>query len=88
MLFTRLPEKKYILGIDLEESFCQISYLNTRRFSAGMDPHTFSYVAGREEFNIPSAAFQDPESGQWVYGRDALNLAAERGQSLAEMSLA
>ena len=80
MLFTRLPEKKYILGIDLEESFCQISYLNTRRFSAGMDPHTFSYVAGREEFNIPSAAFQDPESGQWHYGRDALNLAAEKGQ--------
>ena len=79
MLFTRLPEKKYILGIDLEESFCQISYLNTRRFSAGMDPHTFSFVAGREEFNIPSAAFQDPGSGQWLYGRDALNTAAERG---------
>ena len=58
MLFTRLPEKKYLLGIDLGDSFCQISYLNTRRLTAGMDPHTFSYVMGREEFNIPAAAFQ------------------------------
>ena len=48
MLFTRLPEKKYLLGIDLGDSFCQISYLNTRRLTAGMDPHTFSYVMGRE----------------------------------------
>ena len=80
MLFTRLPEKKYILGIDLEETFCQLSYLNTRRFSAGMDPHTFSYIAGREEFNIPSAAFRDEESGKWAFGKEALDLAAERGK--------
>ena len=45
MLFTRLPEKKYLLGVDLSETFCQISYLNTRRLTAGMDPHTFSLVA-------------------------------------------
>ena len=80
MLFTRLPEKKYILGIDLEETFCQISYLNTRKFSAGMDPHTFSYVAGREAFNIPSAAFCDEETGKWAFGKEALDLAAERGK--------
>ena len=80
MLFTRLPEKKYILGIDLEETFCQISYLNTRKFSAGMDPHTFSYIAGREAFNIPSAAFCDEETGKWAFGKEALDLAAERGK--------
>ena len=79
MLFTRLPEKKYVLGIDLGETFCQLSYLNTRKFSAGMDPHTFSYVAGGEEFNIPSAAYMDGESGRWTYGQEALTLAAERG---------
>ena len=56
MLFTRLPEKKYLLGIDIGETFCQISYLNTRRLTAGMDPHTFSYVAGGEEFDIPASA--------------------------------
>ena len=80
MLFTRLPEKKYLLGIDIGETFCQISYLNTRRLTAGMDPHTFSYVAGGEEFDIPAAAFQDSESGKWYFGNEALNLSAERGK--------
>lgn len=80
MLFTRLPEKKYLLGIDIGETFCQISYLNTRRLTAGMDPHTFSYITGGEEFDIPAAAFQDPESGKWFFGNDALNLSAERGK--------
>lgn len=80
MLFTRLPEKKYLLGIDLGENFCQLSYLNTRRLSAGIDPHTFSYVTGREEFDIPSAAFRHPESGDWVFGNEAFQAAAECGQ--------
>ena len=80
MLFTRLPEKKYLLGIEMGETFCQISYLNTRRLTAGMDPHTFSYVAGGEQFNIPSAAFQDPVGGRWVFGNEALRLSAECGK--------
>ena len=71
MLFTRLPEKKYLLGIDLTDRFCQLSYLNTRRLAAGIDPHTFSYVTGREEFNIPAAAFRNPQSGEWTYGNEA-----------------
>ena len=45
-----------------------------------MDPHTFSYVAGGEEFDIPAAAFQDPDSGKWCFGNDALNMSAERGK--------
>ena len=77
MLFTRLPEKKYLLGIDLGETFCQISYLNTRRLTAGMDPHTFCYGPGREDLDIPAAAFQNPENGAWVYGREALEMSAE-----------
>ena len=77
MLFTRLPEKKYLLGIDLGETFCQISYLNTRRLTAGMDPHTFCYGPGREDLDIPAAAFQNPETGAWVYGREALEMSAE-----------
>ncbi len=80
MLFTRLPEKKYLLGIDMGESFCQISYLNTRRLTAGMDPHTFSYILGREEFDIPSAAFEDPATGTWVFGSEALERAAAYGR--------
>ena len=80
MLFTRLPEKKYLLGIDLSETFCQISYLNTRRLTAGMDPHTFSLVARGEDFNIPMAAFQDPASGSWSFGNEALQRSAEAGR--------
>ena len=77
MLFTRLPEKKYLLGIDLSETFCQISYLNTRRLTAGMDPHTFSMAARGEEFNIPMAAFRDPGTGSWSFGNEALQKSAE-----------
>ena len=77
MLFTRLPEKKYLLGIDLGETFCQISYLNTRRLTAGMDPHTFCYGPGREDFDIPAAAYQNPETGDWLYGREALEMSAQ-----------
>ena len=80
MLFTRLPEKKYLLGIDIGETFCQISYLNTRRLTAGMDPHTFSMVARGEEFNIPMAAFEDPETGSRSFGNEALQRAAELGR--------
>ena len=56
MLFTRLPEKKYLLGIDMGETGCQISYLNTRRLSADMDPHTFSRARSGEAYEIPYAA--------------------------------
>lgn len=80
MLFTRLPEKKYLLGIDIGETFCQISYLNTRRLTAGMDPHTFSTVARGEEFNIPQAAFADSATGNRFYGKEALEKAAEAGR--------
>ena len=80
MLFTRLPEKKYLLGIDIGETFCQISYLNTRRLTAGMDPHTFSTVARGEEFNIPQAAFADSATGNWFYGKEALEKAAGAGR--------
>ena len=57
MLFTRLPEKKYLLGIDLTDRFCQLSYLNTRRLAAGIDPHTFSYVTGGIQH--PCSRFQE-----------------------------
>ncbi len=80
MLFTRLPEKKYLLGIDLTDRFCQLSYLNTRRLAAGIDPHTFSYVTGREEFSIPAAAFRNPQTGAWTYGNEAYQRAADHGQ--------
>ena len=80
MLFTRLPEKKYLLGIDIGETFCQISYLNTRRLTAGMDPHTFSTVARGEEFNIPQAAFADSATGKRFYGKEALEKAAGAGR--------
>ena len=56
MLFTRLPDKKYLLGIDMGETGCQISCLNTRRLSADMDPVTFSHVPGGEAFEFPYAA--------------------------------
>lgn len=59
MIYTRRPERKYLLGFDLQDKFFQISYLNTRRLSVEAEPRTFSYVAGREAFNIPAVVYYD-----------------------------
>lgn len=67
MIYTRRPERKYFLGIDLHDDFCQISYLNARRFPSESEPRTFSLVAGGEAFNLPAAGyFQGEEHGDTI----------------------
>ncbi len=53
MIYNRQPNYKYLVGIDLGEDFCRISYLNKKRLQTGADPHTFSRIAGGTAHNIP-----------------------------------
>lgn len=79
MIYTRRPERKYFLGIDIQDSFLQISYLNARRFPAESEPRTFSFVAGGDAFNLPASAFFGEE--KTVSG--ILKRAAESGNASA-----
>ncbi|MDO4284948.1 MAG: DUF5716 family protein [Eubacteriales bacterium] len=79
MLFTKGPEKRYMVGFDLRETFCQISYYrNDGQTEAGREPVTFSQ-GGPEEFNIPAALCKHHERNQWFCGREALSR-AESGE--------
>ncbi len=85
MLFDRLPDKKYMVGIDLQEQFCQISYLNGRKARVEQDPVTFSQVTGRAVFNIPMALCREPDSGSWSFGQEALDRAQQGGFLLTDL---
>ena len=85
MLFDRLPDRKYVVGIDLQEQFCQISYLNARRLRADREPVTFSQVTGRAVFNIPLALCREPDGAGWSFGQDALDRASLGGVLLTDL---
>ena len=80
-----------MVGIDLTDSFCQISWLYNKRarFGRGFvnaatggvmrEPVTFSAVPGQEAYNIPMALCRRSGSSVWLAGREALD-AAEAGE--------
>ena len=84
MLLKKKQEKKYYLGIDLQEKFCQISWISKDRLRMTptgrrtWDPVTFSMTAGREDYNIPACICRG-EDGRWLTGREATAFAAARG---------
>lgn len=64
---------RFILGYDLGNEFCQISYA----FSETGEVETLSQVAGAESFNIPTVLCKRSGLNQWFYGKDALRYAEE-----------
>lgn len=64
---------RLILGYDLGNEFCQISYA----FSETGEVETLSQVAGAESFNIPTVLCKRTGLNQWYYGKDALRYAEE-----------
>lgn len=64
---------RLILGYDLGNEFCQISYA----FSETGEVETLSQVAGAQSFNIPAVLCKRAGVNQWYYGRDALRYARE-----------
>ncbi|MEG2231651.1 MAG: DUF5716 family protein, partial [Lachnospiraceae bacterium] len=77
MLFDRktikqqLNSQSLVIGYDLGEYDCQISYATL----AGEEPQTLSTVAGGQQFNIPTVLCKRFEVNQWFYGKEAVKSA-------------
>lgn len=71
---------RLILGYDLGNEFCQISYA----LSETGEVETLSQVAGAESFNIPAVLCKRAGMNQWFYGKDALRYAEENQGILVE----
>ncbi|MBO5094699.1 MAG: hypothetical protein J6C33_10135 [Lachnospiraceae bacterium] len=71
---------KLIVGYDLGDSTSQIRFWNTKE----KEPETASTVTGEEQYNFPTALCRRPETGQWVYGKEAVRLAEEGSGILVE----
>ena len=66
-----LNNDKLIVGYDLGNKYCQISYA----LSEGREPETLSQVAGAQNYNIPAVLCKRYGTNQWLYGREALRCA-------------
>lgn len=87
-----------MLGIDLTDDFCQISYLYNKRarFGRGFvnaatggvlrEPETWSRVPGQEIYDIPVALCRLDGSATWLAGQEAVD-AALAGEGTAVKGL-
>ena len=71
--------KRYIVGFDLTDTSCGISYCSDQG-----DIRTVSLVAGSEEYVIPMALSKRHGAGQWFFGKDAF-ASAEAGESIESL---
>jgi len=72
-----LSGSKLIIGYDLGNEYCQISYA----VSVDGEVETLSQVAGEEVYNIPTVLCKRFNTNQWYYGREAIRQAGE-GQGI------
>lgn len=89
MIISKSPVGKFMLGIDLSDEYCQISYLYNKRarFGRGFvnavtggitrEPVTFSAVQGQEAYDIPMVLCKRTGSSVWLAGQDALETAQD-----------
>ena len=79
MLFVKAfdKNKKYRVGLDLGDDFCQLSYAETTGEVA-----TLSVGEGEEEFNIPTLLFKTAGKEEWFFGRGAAERASDPGGTL------
>ena len=73
--------KKYIVGFDLTDTSCGISYCSDQG-----DIRTVSLVAGEEEYVIPMALSKRHGAGQWFFGREAY-ASSDAGESILVANL-
>ncbi len=79
-----LSGEKLILGYDLGNEFCQISYA----VSETGDVETLSQVAGEQNYNIPAVLCKRIGVNQWFYGKEALRYAEGQNGILVKDLLA
>ncbi len=76
MLFTKSTEKKYIVGFDIRDDYCQMSYCRLDEPAvSGWEPVTFAPGQG-QEMNIPTLLCKKTDMNQWFCGREARESAA------------
>jgi len=68
--------KRYIVGFDLSDSYCALSYCCDKG-----DIRTVSLVMGSEEYSIPMALSKRHGAGQWFFGNEAYT-SADAGESI------
>ncbi len=73
---------KMLLGYDLGNAFCQISYAP----SVTAEVETLSQVTGSQNYHIPTVLCKRSGASQWYYGREALRC-AEEGQGILVRNL-
>lgn len=69
----RQNEEKLVVGYDLNDTYCQISYY----VQGNDDVETLSLVAGSQNFNIPTALCKRSGVNQWFFGKEAFKYAQE-----------
>lgn len=79
MLFDRQNEKKFIIGMDLREDICQISYGWEKGGRLLQEPVTYSEIPGGERFDQPLSLCWVPGVRQWFHGSEASLHAADEG---------
>ncbi len=79
-MFKQSKAEKWIVGLDLSDSGTLVSYANI----GDSNVETFSMVAGSEDYCIPTALCKRKDLNQWLFGREALRVAAEGGGYLAD----
>ena len=68
-----LNNGRLIVGYDLGNEFCQISFAA----SGSSEAETLSQVAGAQVYNIPTVLCKRYGTNQWLYGREALRSSQE-----------
>lgn len=98
MIISKSPTGRFMLGIDLTEQYCQISYLYNKRARIGRgfvnaatggvcrEPSTFSAVPGEEVYDLPLVLCKLKGSSVWLAGQDAVD-AANAGEGTAVTQL-
>ncbi len=79
MLFDKQSEKKFIIGVDLRENVCQISYAWEKGGKVIGEPVTYSETPKGEQFDLPMALCRVPSKGQWYHASEAALHAADAG---------
>lgn len=73
-------ERRYYLGIDLDDRNAIISFFSTEQ----KEPETMSPIAGSEIFQIPLVLAKKRGIGQWFIGEDAKKLAESQDGGLVD----
>ena len=80
MLFDRQGEKKYMVGMDLRDEACQISWCRSQKGRLLQEPVTYARVPGSGKFDIPMALCKTAGENQWFYGEEAVEHSAEENR--------